>query len=61
MASVCSASLALMDAGVPIKKHVAGIAMGLVFEEDRFVILTDILGMEDHLGDMDFKVAGRCV
>jgi len=58
MASVCSASLALMDAGVPIKKHVAGIAMGLVFEEDRFVILTDILGMEDHLGDMDFKVAG---
>ena len=58
MASVCSASLALMDAGVPIKKHVAGIAMGLVFEEDSFVVLTDILGMEDHLGDMDFKVAG---
>ncbi|PNR95363.1 polyribonucleotide nucleotidyltransferase [Petrotoga sp. 9PWA.NaAc.5.4] len=58
MASVCSASLALMDAGIPIKKHVAGIAMGLVFEEDNFVVLTDILGMEDHLGDMDFKVAG---
>jgi len=58
MASVCSASLALMDAGVPIKKHVAGIAMGLIFENNDFVVLTDILGMEDHLGDMDFKVAG---
>lgn len=58
MASVCSASLALMDAGVPIQKHVAGIAMGLIFENDSFVVLTDILGMEDHLGDMDFKVAG---
>ncbi|HQF32392.1 MAG TPA: polyribonucleotide nucleotidyltransferase [Petrotogaceae bacterium] len=58
MASVCSASLALMDAGVPIKKHVAGIAMGLIFEEEKFVVLTDILGMEDHLGDMDFKVTG---
>jgi polyribonucleotide nucleotidyltransferase len=58
MASVCSASLALMDAGVPIHKHVAGIAMGLIFENDEFVVLTDILGMEDHLGDMDFKVAG---
>jgi len=58
MASVCSASLALMDAGVPIQKHVAGIAMGLIFENNDFVVLTDILGMEDHLGDMDFKVAG---
>ncbi len=58
MATVCSASLALMDAGVPIKKHVAGVAMGLVIEGDKAVILTDILGMEDHLGDMDFKVAG---
>jgi polyribonucleotide nucleotidyltransferase len=47
-----------MDAGVPIHKHVAGIAMGLIFENDEFVVLTDILGMEDHLGDMDFKVAG---
>ncbi len=47
-----------MDAGVPIQKHVAGIAMGLIFENDSFVVLTDILGMEDHLGDMDFKVAG---
>ena len=58
MASVCSASLALMDAGVPIKAPVAGIAMGLVKEGDRFSVLTDILGDEDHLGDMDFKVAG---
>ncbi len=58
MATVCSASLALMDAGVPVKKHVAGIAMGLIQEEDKTVILTDILGEEDHLGDMDFKVAG---
>lgn len=58
MASVCGASLALMDAGVPIKASVAGIAMGLVKEGDRFVVLSDILGDEDHLGDMDFKVAG---
>ena len=58
MASVCGASLALMDAGVPIKNHVAGIAMGLIKDGNRFAILTDILGDEDHLGDMDFKVAG---
>ncbi|WP_430461830.1 polyribonucleotide nucleotidyltransferase [Thalassolituus sp. LLYu03] len=58
MASVCGASLALMDAGVPIKAPVAGIAMGLVKEGERFAVLTDILGDEDHLGDMDFKVAG---
>lgn len=58
MASVCGASLALMDAGVPLKAPVAGVAMGLVKEEDGFAILTDILGDEDHLGDMDFKVAG---
>lgn len=58
MASVCGASLALMDAGVPIKEHVAGIAMGLVKEGDNFVVLSDILGDEDHLGDMDLKVAG---
>ena len=58
MASVCSASLALMDAGVPIKAAVAGIAMGLVKEDENFVVLSDILGDEDHLGDMDFKVAG---
>jgi len=58
MASVCGSSLALMDAGVPIKSAVAGIAMGLVKEGDNFAILTDILGDEDHLGDMDFKVAG---
>ena len=58
MASVCGASLALMDAGVPLKAPVAGIAMGLVKEESGFAILTDILGDEDHLGDMDFKVAG---
>ncbi|SFN35228.1 polyribonucleotide nucleotidyltransferase [Xenorhabdus japonica] len=58
MASVCGASLALMDAGVPIKAAVAGIAMGLVKEGDSFVVLSDILGDEDHLGDMDFKVAG---
>ncbi len=58
MASVCGASLALMDAGVPIKAPVAGIAMGLVKEADRYVVLSDILGDEDHLGDMDFKVAG---
>ena len=58
MASVCGASLALMDAGVPLKAPVAGIAMGLVKEGEKFAILTDILGDEDHLGDMDFKVAG---
>ena len=58
MATVCGASIALMDAGVPLKKHVAGIAMGLIKEKDRFAVLTDILGDEDHLGDMDFKVAG---
>ncbi len=58
MASVCGSSLALMDAGVPIKAPVAGIAMGLVKEGDDFVVLSDILGDEDHLGDMDFKVAG---
>lgn len=58
MASVCGASLALMDAGVPIKAPVAGIAMGLIKEGERFAVLTDIIGDEDHLGDMDFKVAG---
>lgn len=58
MASVCGTSLALMDAGVPVKTPVAGIAMGLVKEGDRFTVLSDILGDEDHLGDMDFKVAG---
>ncbi len=58
MASVCGASLAMMDAGVPLKAPVAGIAMGLVKEGDKFAVLTDILGDEDHLGDMDFKVAG---
>lgn len=58
MASVCGASLALMDAGVPLKSAVAGVAMGLVKEDDGFAVLTDILGDEDHLGDMDFKVAG---
>ena len=58
MASVCGTSLALMDAGVPIKSSVAGIAMGLVLDGDRSVVLSDILGDEDHLGDMDFKVAG---
>ena len=58
MASVCGTSLALMDAGVPVKAPVAGIAMGLIKEGDRFAVLSDILGDEDHLGDMDFKVAG---
>ncbi len=58
MASVCGGSLALMDAGVPMKAHVAGIAMGLIMEGNRVAVLTDILGDEDHLGDMDFKVAG---
>jgi polyribonucleotide nucleotidyltransferase len=58
MATVCGGTLALMDAGVPIKAPVAGIAMGLIKEEERVVVLTDILGLEDHLGDMDFKVCG---
>jgi len=58
MASVCGTSLALMDAGVPLKAPVAGVAMGLVLESGKFEVLTDILGDEDHLGDMDFKVAG---
>jgi polyribonucleotide nucleotidyltransferase len=58
MATVCGGSLALMDAGVPIRTHIAGIAMGLIKEGDRVVILTDILGLEDHLGDMDFKMTG---
>jgi len=58
MATICSGSLSLMQAGVPVSKHVAGIAMGMIMEEDETVILSDILGMEDHLGDMDFKVAG---
>src|ERR1043165_10036940 len=58
MASVCGASLALMDAGVPLPRPVSGIAMGLILESDGFAVLSDILGDEDHLGDMDFKVAG---
>jgi polyribonucleotide nucleotidyltransferase len=58
MASVCGSSLSLMDAGVPIKRPVAGIAMGLIKEGDEYIVLTDIAGVEDHLGDMDFKVAG---
>jgi polyribonucleotide nucleotidyltransferase len=58
MASVCGSSLALMDAGVPVKAAVSGIAMGLIKEGDEYVVLSDILGDEDHLGDMDFKVAG---
>ena len=58
MASVCGSSLALMDAGIPLKAAVAGIAMGLVKEDEGFAVITDILGDEDHLGDMDFKVAG---
>lgn len=58
MATVCGTSLALMDAGVPIKKAIAGIAMGLIFDDENPVIISDILGLEDHLGDMDFKVAG---
>lgn len=57
-ASICGGSLSLMDAGVPIKEHVAGIAMGLIKEGEEFTVLTDIMGLEDHLGDMDFKVAG---
>jgi polyribonucleotide nucleotidyltransferase len=58
MATVCAGSLALMDAGVPVPKHVSGVAMGLISKEGKFAILTDILGDEDHLGDMDFKVTG---
>ncbi len=58
MATVCAGSLALMDAGVPLPKHVSGVAMGLIKKEDKFAVLTDILGDEDHLGDMDFKVTG---
>ena len=58
MATVCGTSLALMDAGVPLPRPVAGIAMGLIKEGERFAVLSDILGDEDHLGDMDFKVAG---
>ena len=58
MASVCGASLSLMDAGVPLKSPVAGVAMGLVRKADKYAILTDIAGAEDHYGDMDFKVAG---
>jgi len=58
MATVCGASLSLMDAGIPIRGLVAGVAMGLIKEEERFVVLSDIMGDEDHLGDMDFKVAG---
>src|SRR6202011_3004243 len=58
MATVCGTSLALMDAGVPLKRPVAGIAMGLIKEGNSFAVLSDILGDEDHLGDMDFKVAG---
>jgi polyribonucleotide nucleotidyltransferase len=58
MATVCGSSLSLMDAGVPLKRPVAGIAMGLIKEGDRVAVLSDILGDEDHLGDMDFKVAG---
>ncbi|MBZ4672286.1 MAG: Polyribonucleotide nucleotidyltransferase [Deferribacteraceae bacterium] len=58
MATVCGGSLSLMDAGVPVKDAVAGIAMGLIYEKDKYVVLSDIMGIEDHLGDMDFKVAG---
>ncbi|MBU3715377.1 MAG: S1 RNA-binding domain-containing protein, partial [Ferruginibacter sp.] len=58
MATVCAGSLALMDAGVPLKHHVSGVAMGLITKGDQYAILTDILGDEDHLGDMDFKVTG---
>src|SRR5439155_8816349 len=58
MASVCGSSLSLMQAGVPIARAVAGIAMGLIKEEDDYIVLSDIAGVEDHLGDMDFKVAG---
>ena len=60
MASVCGGCLALMDAGVPIKRPIAGIAMGLILEDHKYAILSDILGVEDALGDMDFKIAGDC-
>ena len=60
MASVCGGSMAMMDAGVPIKRPVSGIAMGLIKEDDKVAILSDILGDEDHLGDMDFEVVGTC-
>ena len=59
MATVCGSSLALMDAGVPLQKSIAGIAMGLIKEDKKFVVLTDILGDEDHLGDMDFKLLAQ--
>src|SRR5205814_2773748 len=58
MATVCAGSLALMDAGVPLSKHVSGVAMGLIAKDGQYAVLTDILGDEDHLGDMDFKVTG---
>ena len=58
MASVCGGCLSMLDAGVPLKDYVAGVAMGLIKEGNKFAVLTDILGDEDHLGDMDFKVAG---
>src|SRR5206468_8379912 len=58
MATVCAGSLALMDAGIPFPKHIGGVAMGLISKEGKFAVLTDILGDEDHLGDMDFKVTG---
>ena len=58
MASICASVLSMMDAGVPLRTPIAGIAMGLIKEDDEVAILTDIVGMEDHLGDMDFKVAG---
>lgn len=60
MASACAGSLALMDAGVPLKAPVAGLAVGLVTKGDQYRILTDILGIEDYAGDMDFKMAGKC-
>ena len=58
MATVCAGTLALMDAGIPIKKPVTGIAMGLITDNEKYAVLSDILGDEDHLGDMDFKVTG---
>ena len=61
MASVCGGSLSLMSAGAPLKSPVAGIAMGLITDGSRHAVLSDILGMEDHLGDMDFKIAGTSV
>ena len=59
MATVCGTSMSMMDSGVPLEQPCAGIAMGLIKEDDRFAVLSDILGDEDHLGDMDFKVAGH--